>query len=251
LYTGGSQDIPVTFDRCIEQAKQFTQEEVASLKLAGVLFATATATAVKILEKEFLEKEVAMLVQRANSAENLVRRQDEHYKKLVQRQDEHYKKLEEQWSITSKVLNMDRLRARGLLSSRGVYEWYLKSVHNENSNPGKKFNASAVCQQLRTMTGSSIFLPVTNNWEVFQCFVAGTEATVLQNVIKDCMMKHNPKATPPSLDEISDFATNLYGTLSNQIHGSQWEIGAVQFSDQLAEVDRCVLEGVCKDLGVL
>ena len=65
------------------------------------------------------------------------------------------------------------------------------------------------------------------------------------------MTKHNPKATPPSLDEISDFATNLYGTLSNQIHGSPWEIGAVQFSDQLAEVDRCVLERVCKDLGVL
>ena len=65
------------------------------------------------------------------------------------------------------------------------------------------------------------------------------------------MTKHNPTANPPSLDEISDFATNLYGTLSNQIHGSPWEIDAVQFSDQLDEVDRCVLEGVCKDLGVL
>ena len=149
MYTGGSQDIPVTFERCIERAKQFTREEVASLKLAGEFIETATAV-------KFFEKEVAWLEQRANSAENLVRIQDEHYTKL-----------EAQWNITSKVLNMDRLRARGLLSSRGVYEWYLKSVHNENSNPGKKFNASAVCQQLRTMTGSSIFLPVTNNWEFF------------------------------------------------------------------------------------
>ena len=64
-------------------------------------------------------------------------------------------------------------------------------------------------------------------------------------------MKHNPKATPPSLDEISDFATNLYGTLSNQIHGSPWEADFVELSDQLNILDRCVVMGLCKDFGLL
>ena len=66
------------------------------------------------------------------------------------------------------------------------------------------------------------------------------------------MIADNPNApNPPSSDEVSKFANDLYGTLSNQIHGSPWDIDAVQLSDQLTDLERCVLEGLCKELEIL
>ena len=96
--------MPPTFQSCLERAKQFVQDEVSSLRLAG----------------EFLEHEYSLRESdgRVKAAENLVN---------------HYIELEAQWKTT--LQKMDRLRAmERCSSSSGVLksmEGNLKLVDDE------------------------------------------------------------------------------------------------------------------------
>ena len=139
--------MPVTFERCIERAQQFALDEVTTLKLAAQFF-----------EQDFKE---SLALERAKASANAAEQRANAAEKLVQVNENHFNKLEALWNMTLKSLNMDHLRARGLLSSRGVFEWFLRSVHNENPKLGSKFYASTVCTKLGKLTGFSIFFPVT------------------------------------------------------------------------------------------
>ena len=55
----------------------------------------------------------------------------------------------------------------------------------------------------------------------------------------------------PSADDVSDYAVTLYATLSKEIHGTPWDTNAVQISDQLKSLDRCVVIELCKKMGIM
>jgi hypothetical protein len=64
-------------------------------------------------------------------------------------------------------------------------------------------------------------------------------------------LKGQNAGTVPSAQDVSAYAGRLYNTLSADIHGASWDTNAVQLSDELSDLDRCVLEGLCKRLGLL
>jgi hypothetical protein len=72
----------------------------------------------------------------------------------------------------------------------------------------------------------------------------------LQKAIKTCSINLHPLKAPPTVQEVSNLSRQIYGTLSNQIHGSPWE-ATVEVSDQLDPLERCVVLELCKDFGLL
>ena len=95
-YTGGRQDMPPTFQSCLERAKQLVQDEVSSLRLAGAF-----------LEHEYRLRESDG---RVKAAENLVN---------------HYIELEAQWNTTLQKMDclrtMERCSSSGVLKSMGAH----------------------------------------------------------------------------------------------------------------------------------
>jgi hypothetical protein len=53
-----------------------------------------------------------------------------------------------------------------------------------------------------------------------------------------CLAKANKPNTPT---DVKEYLTNLYVTLSEDIHGAPWSINAVQLSDELNSLDKCFL----------
>ena len=116
---------------------------------------------------------------------------------------------------------MELLRAKGLLSSRGIFEWTLRLAAKE-CRPKDKFNATATIKALRTAKNNG-------RWE-----------NILSTGIKNCFKGARVK---PTLESI-------YGTLSDEIHGYPWTVNAVQLSDQLSESEKCFLVHLCKALNL-
>jgi hypothetical protein len=52
-------------------------------------------------------------------------------------------------------LQMEFLRAKGLLSARGIYERVLQNIHFEQSNPPRTFNATTTCQRIAGIHGTA------------------------------------------------------------------------------------------------
>ena len=65
----------------------------------------------------------------------------------------------------------------------------------------------------------------------------------------DCLDKEN-KIQSPSPTVVEQYLTNLYSTLSQDIHGAPWNINAVELSDQLKAVDKCFLDKVLVRMGI-
>lgn len=257
--------MPPSFQHCLKNAQGFIQDEVTSLKLAGQ-FLEQQFTQVLLNERANVEAaeeraKAAVAVAKAAVAEErakavVAEEQAKSANQLLQVKEEFYLKYEALRDTAFKNLNMDRLRARGLLSSRGVYEWYLRSVYNEHTPAvfGKTFIASTVCERLGILTsGLSRYFSVRFCEKKLKVHVfLGSNTAALQDIIKICLRNSDPNApNAPSDVEVSNYARKLYGTLSNQIHGSPWEADFVELSDQLSTLDRCVVMGLCKDFGLL
>jgi hypothetical protein len=71
-----------------------------------------------------------------------------------------------------------------------------------------------------------------------------------QHAIINCLNRKNTAAVP-SAENVSAYAGRLCNALSADIHGASWDTNAVQLSDELSDLDRCVLEGLCKRMGLL
>jgi hypothetical protein len=65
----------------------------------------------------------------------------------------------------------------------------------------------------------------------------GTLTKALVNAIKNCANVDTPQ-------EISEFAAKLFSTLSKDIHGSPWDTQAIRLSDDLNDVEKCILKDV-------
>ena len=79
----------------------------------------------------------------------------------------------------------------------------------------------------------------------FDMFLGKRWTGALKTIISDCLS--NQKST----QTVSKCAVNLYGDLSNEIHGSPWDLNAIQISDQLDALDKCILEKICREMGIL
>jgi hypothetical protein len=62
-----------------------------------------------------------------------------------------------------------------------------------------------------------------------------------------CLAKANKPNTPT---DVKEYLTNLYVTLSEDIHGAPWSINAVQLSDELSSLDKCFLDKVMVRMGI-
>ena len=96
----------------------------------------------------------------------------------------------------------ETLRTKGLLTSRGVFEFVLKRIHFER-RLGKKFFAQSTCDSLDEEPPSER----TEAWKLKECF--------------EHMRKHHPDATMAKMS-IGKAYSEVYGVLSQEIHGYPW-----------------------------
>lgn len=147
MNTGGKKQEAISFDSCLTLAKTFVADDIASLKLAGHLLEQRAAAAVKAAEQAVKAAEQA-----AKAAEQMAS-SEEHQRKTV---EDFRTKEEKLWKDKEKYLNMEALRAKGLLSSRGIFERFLQLAYSENVGSGNikgKFFATQVCANLDTLQG--------------------------------------------------------------------------------------------------
>ena len=87
--------------------------------------------------------------------------------------------------------------------------------------------------------------------------LSGPRTAALQIIILTCLSTLGPNApSAPSPDEVprartKAYSADLYSTLSNPVQGVPWEGDAVELSDELSPLDRCVMMGLCRDFGLL
>ena len=79
----------------------------------------------------------------------------------------------------------------------------------------------------------------------FDMFLGKRWTGALKTIISDCLS--NQKST----QTVSKCAVKLHGDLSNKIHGSPWDLNAIQISDQLDALGKCILEKICREMGIL
>ena len=122
----------ITFEACVERARKYIRDDSnAALNLAG----------------KFLEYENAAL------------QNELHLKtELIAKTDAAYFETKVAWNDTKSAIIKDNLRARGLLSSRGVFERVLQLVHMENYGTSQPFRATQICKQLGKLNPKGIFL---------------------------------------------------------------------------------------------
>ena len=77
---------------------------------------------------------------------------------LIAKIDAAYIETKVAWNDTKSAIIKDNLRARGLLSSRGVFERVLQLVHMENYGTSQPFRATQICKQLGKLNPKGIFL---------------------------------------------------------------------------------------------
>ena len=128
-------------------AKTYVNDEVTSLKLAG-----------RLLEQEAAMERAIAAEQKAMAAE-----------KTLAQMTVTWQKLEEACKDKEKLLITDGLRARGLLSSRGIFERFLQLVHAENTPIlGSFFVATKTCKNLGQLSNGTP-LHLSSYLKLFEC----------------------------------------------------------------------------------
>jgi hypothetical protein len=133
---------PVSYDDCVISAKKYTYDETRTFKLAGRFLEQEGK-----LQRLELEGQLQML---------------EGQLQMLEGQLQMFQKMEALYKDKEKLLIMDALRSRGLLSSRGVFERILQLVHSETKGPQARFVATETCRRLDSaLTG--MFFPLIKN----------------------------------------------------------------------------------------
>ena len=123
-------------------------------------------------------------------------------------------------------LTKDLLQAKGLFTSRGIFEyilklcWYELYPSDSTGKSSKKFNASAAANTIVGLL--SLERPTTPYLQI------------MYDVAKEC------KCTKLS---------ELYGVLSSEIHGYAWDTQSIViYGDSLDPVFSCVLKKLCEEM---
>ena len=184
-------------------------------------------------KKTFQREEVIYFL---SSKEETIRSKDETISKIISSKDETISKMNEIIRSKDETIESIRremvaekreaLRARGLLSSRGIFERVLQLLHAEENFRGK-FNATQAIQQLQQLSPSN----QSGRWA-------------------NCLFQSVSKSYGSSVNIVHQLTT-LYSTLSVDVHGQPWNQNSVQISDQLGANDKQFIEELCRCMGLL
>ena len=119
-------------------------------------------------------------------------------------------------------LRCDVLRAKGLMTARGVFERVGQLVFNEQRCKSKFNCTTGVLQALAKPS-------------------AGERSQFLFDTIQDCK--------DPG-DDVNKAATKVWQQLSDQTHGQTWSGIEVEVLGPLDEVGRCVIAKICAKMGL-
>ena len=173
----------------------------------------------KELAQQHLSREKELAQQQLSREKELTQQQLSREKELAEQQLSREKELTEQnkelteqkVSMTDKLARLEEnlqvaqrevLRSKGLLTSRGVLEMALIQVHNESKWKGK-FSARKTCFYL----GKANSTEQTAAWKLKKCHQEARDKHPNSNLLDDSVGK---------------VYGDLYGLLSEEIHGHPW-----------------------------
>ena len=173
----------------------------------------------KELAQQQLSRERELTQQQLSREKELTQQQLSREKELAEQQLSREKQLTEQnkelteqkVSMTDKLARLEEnlqvaqrevLRSKGLLTSRGVLEMALIQVHNESKWKGK-FSARKTCFYL----GEANSTEQTAAWKLKKCHQEARDKHPNSNLLDDSVGK---------------VYGDLYGLLSEEIHGHPW-----------------------------
>ena len=163
---------------------------------------------VRKVEKEKVEKEKEIDVLKVEKEKDVLKVEKE--KDVFQ---ERLIKLEE-----------DLLRAKGLMTARGVFERVVQLAFNERKTVGKVKGKCIVANILPTISDNP---------------QAGRFSKLLVSSAKRC----------DSTQSVKDALQSVWTQLSQQVHDFPWS-GDVKIGSDLPEVTRCIAEELCKGMGL-
>ena len=173
------------------------------------------------------EKKLALAEERLESEKKLAEARLESEKKLAESEkklalaEERLKSQKEIHELHAQIANVEILHAKGLLTARGVFERAAHLAFFEMNLKG----AVNTTQALREVGNAS-------------------KLGVWTQHLRDAAAYCAPK------EQTSDLLISVWQELSLDVHGFSWKGPDVQFSASLSEQAKCVVEELCKKMGL-
>ena len=173
------------------------------------------------------EKKLALAEERLESEKKLAEERLESEKKLAESEkklalaEERLKSQKEIHELHAQIANVEILHAKGLLTARGVFERAAHLAFFEMNLKG----AVNTTQALREVGNAS-------------------KLGVWTQHLRDAAAYCAPK------EQTSDLLISVWQELSLDVHGFSWKGPDVQFSASLSEQAKCVVEELCKKMGL-
>ena len=190
-----------------------------------------------LLEKEKVEKETEKEKDVLKEPQRIEKEKVEKEKKKVEKEKERdffeeriekekVEKEKERDVLQQRVIKLeeDLLRAKGLMTARGVFERVVQLAFNEQKQVGKVKGKCMIANVLPT---------TSDNPEV------GRFSKLLVSSAQRC----------DSTQSVKDALQGVWTQLSQQVHDFPWS-GDVKIGSDLPEVTRCIATELCKDMGL-
>ena len=206
----------------IEILNQIRDTDKRKAAIAGFLEERLESEKKLALAEERLEseKKLALAEERLESEKKLALAEErlESEKKLA---EERLKSQKEIHELHAQIANVEILHAKGLLTARGVFERAAHLAFFEMNLKG----AVSTTQALRELGNAS-------------------KLGVWTQHLRDAAAHCAPK------EQTSDLLISVWQELSLDVHGFSWKGPDVQFSASLSEQAKCVVEELCKKMGL-
>ena len=208
----------------IEILNQIRDTDKRKAAIAGFLEERLESEKKLALAEERLEseKKLALAEERLESEKKLALAEErlESEKKLALA-EERLESEKEIHELHAQIANVEILHAKGLLTARGVFERAAHLAFFEMNLKG----AVNTTQALR---------------EVGNASKLGVWTQHLRDAAAHCAPK----------EQTSDLLISVWQELSLDVHGFSWKGPDVQFSASLSEQAKCVVEELCKKMGL-
>ena len=211
----------------IEILNQIRDTDKRKAAIAGFLEERLESEKKLAEERLESEKKLALAEERLESEKKLAEERLESEKKLAESEkklalaEERLKSQKEIHELHAQIANVEILHAKGLLTARGVFERAAHLAFFEMNLKG----AVNTTQALREVGNAS-------------------KLGVWTQHLRDAAAYCAPK------EQTSDLLISVWQELSLDVHGFSWKGPDVQFSASLSEQAKCVVEELCKKMGL-
>ena len=220
----------------IEILNQIRDTDKRKAAIAGFLEERLESEKKLALAEERLESEKKLAEERLESEKKLAEERLKSEKKLAEERlklklaesekklalaEERLKSQKEIHELHAQIANVEILHAKGLLTARGVFERAAHLAFFEMNLKG----AVNTTQALREVGNAS-------------------KLGVWTQHLRDAAAYCAPK------EQTSDLLISVWQELSLDVHGFSWKGPDVQFSASLSEQAKCVVEELCKKMGL-